>query len=218
VLPDPPSVRPLTQVAPQVLDVHLPPVREVLGHLDRGLLERGERLVAGHEVDDAVDALVLEAVTDVDQRDRDGELRSLGREREAHDAAQRRADEGGLLDAEVAEHRRNRVRQRPAVQLVDGIGVAVARQIGREHVVRRCERGTELLPHVRGLATAVQADDGPSGARTPFEVVDLTAVDEREAAAAARGDIVTRREEVELCVGRGHAPLPCPSSHAALSR
>src|ERR687891_652046 len=96
--------------------------------------------------------------------------------------------------------------------------VAVAGKIGREHVVRRRERRTELLPHVRGLAAAVQADDRASGARPPFEVMDLAAVDEREAAASAGGDVVTGREKVELGVGCRHAPLPCPSNHAALSR
>ena len=148
-------------------------MRQVLGHLDRRLLRRRERLVLRHEVDDAVHAFVFEAVADVDERDRGDQSGPVGRQREAHDPAERRADERGTFDPELVQERRDRGRQRTAVHLVDGVGVAVTGEIGREHMVRRGERGAELLPHVRGLPAAVQAHDGRGGAAPPLEVVDL---------------------------------------------
>jgi hypothetical protein len=193
-------------------------MREVLGHLDRRLLRRRERLVPRHEVDDAVDAFVLETVADVDERDGGNEAGPVGREREADDPAERRADERGTFDPELVQERRDRGRQRTAVHLVDGVGVAVTGEIGREHVVRRSERRAELLPHVRGLPAAVQAHDGRGGTAPPLEVVDLTPLDDGEPAAPAGRDVVARREELELGVGGGHAPLPRPRSQAALSR
>jgi hypothetical protein len=193
-------------------------MRKVLGHLDRRFLRRRERLVLRHEVDDAVDAFVLEAVADVDQRDGGHEAGPVCRQREADDPAERRADERGTFDPELVQERRDRRRQRTAVHLVDGVGVAVTGKVGREHMVGRREGGAELLPHVRGLPAAVQAHDGCGGVAPPLEVVDLAPLDDGEAAAPAGRDVVARREELELGVGGGHAPLPRPRSQAALSR
>jgi hypothetical protein len=86
-------------------------MREVLGHLDRRLLRRRERLVLRHEVDDAVDAFVLEAVADVDERDGGDEAGPVGRQREADDPTERRADERGTFDPELVQERRDRGRQ-----------------------------------------------------------------------------------------------------------
>ena len=85
-------------------------------------------------------------------------------------------------------------------------------------MVRRRERGAELLPHVRGLSTAVQTHDGCGGTASPLEVMNLTLSGDRETAASAGRDVMTGREKLELGVGGGHAPLPRPRSHAALSR
>jgi hypothetical protein len=217
VLPHPAAVRALSEVAAQVVGVHLAAVRQVLGHRHRGLLGRRERLVLGHEVDDAVDALVLEAVADIDERDGDEELGAIGGEREADDPAERRAHERGAFDPELVEQRRHGARQRAAIHRLDRVRVAVAGKVRREDVVRGRERGAQLLPHVRGLAAAVEAHDGRRRDAAPLEVVNLAFVDDREAAPSAGGDVVARGEELELCVGSAHAPLDRPRSQAALS-
>src|SRR5437867_1967880 len=96
----------------------------------------------------------------------------------------------------------------------------MCRHVGRQHVVAAAREGAELLVHVRGLATAVQAEDGCQPAMAPLEVVDLTVADNGEAAAAAARHVVPWREIAGVDVGPGRRlggqDAPAPISQAML--
>lgn len=68
----------------------------------------------------------------------------------------------------------------------------MAREVGRQHVgTVGHQRGPELLEHVGGLATAVQARRAGQAPVAPLQVVHLATVDHHEAAAATLGDVVS---------------------------
>jgi len=80
VLPLPPAVRALPQVSGEALGPDLFALREVLGDLLRGFLQRGERLMGAHEIDDLAHTFGFEPVADVDEGDRHGSFGVRGRE------------------------------------------------------------------------------------------------------------------------------------------
>ena len=190
VLPDPAPVRPLPEVAAQALGPDGLAPGQVDGDLLGRLLERGEGLVGTHEVDDALHALFFQAVTDVDEDDSGHQFRMSSGQGDGRDAAEGRAHDDRRSDAEVLVQGREGGCQGVAADVVDGVGVAVAGEVGRHQVVDAGEGGPELLVHVRRLSAAVQAQNVGCPHVAPLEVVDLASVDDREAAATARGDVV----------------------------
>ncbi len=98
-----------------------------------------------------------------------------------------------------------------ATRLDRGVGVevriAVAGEVGGEHVPAIAERGPQLLVHVRGLPATVQAHDRMGGEWPPREVVHLAVVDEREATVPALRHVVTRRTGRHRNGGAHAAPM-----------
>lgn len=221
VLPLPPAVIALAEVAGQALGPHVPALGEVLGDLVGRLLQGRERLVGPHEVDDLAHALGLEAVTDVDQHDPDGSVGVVGRQPDAGEPAERGPDEHRPVHPERVEQRRHgggddtraegggpllgRRRQRRRV------GVAVVRQVRGQQVVPAVQRRAQLLVHVGGLATAVEGEHRRQPTVTPLEVVDLPALHLDEAAAARSRDVVAGRSEVVGQRGHGHVRSSAPA-------
>src|SRR5207244_1421295 len=109
-----------------------------------------------------------------------------GAQGDGGDSSQRRAHDDGGGDAEapvergqgggqgVAANPCSRLRCAPTrsrLRVVDGVGVAVAGQVGGDHVVAVRQTVTELLVHVGGLAAAVEAEDVRRPHLSPLQVV-----------------------------------------------
>ena len=181
--------------------------------------------MSAHEVDDALHALLFEAVADVDEDDPGHQVGTGGGQRDGGDAAEGRAHDDGRGDAEVLVQGRKGGRQsvaadpwsrlrfapaRSGLRVVDGVGVAVAGEVGGEDVVPAGQGRPQLLVHVRRLPASVEAQDVGPPHLSPLEVVHLAIFDDGEPAATAGGDVVARNSSV---AGAGAQRL---SSHETL--
>src|SRR5207245_356562 len=150
VLPDPAPVGALAQVAGEALGANLLAVRQVRGDLARCLLEAGKGLVRAHERHDLADALLLEAMADVDEHDAGDELGPGRAQCDGGDATEGRAHHHGAIEAKLLEQWWERRRQRVTrhVEVRQRVGVAVGGHVGRENMVPAAQERAELLVHV----------------------------------------------------------------------